>query len=46
MSISSHYCASETAFLFSFVHVMYLINIASNFYGKQAKSKLGNKLYL
>ena len=41
----SHYCASAVAFLFSFVHVIYL-NIASYLYGKQIKSKLWTKLYL
>ena len=39
------HCASEGAFLFSFIYVMYL-NIASYFYGKQIRSKLGNMLYL
>ena len=33
------------AFLFSFVHVMYL-NFASYLYGKQIKAKIGKKLYL
>ena len=37
----SRYCASDGAFHFSFVYVMYL-NIASYFCGKQIKSKLGN----
>ena len=32
-------------FLSSFVNVIYL-NVASYLYGKQIKSKLGNKLYL
>ena len=41
----SHYCASDGAFLFSFVYVMYL-NIDSYLYGKQIRSKLGNNLYL
>ena len=41
----SRYCASDGAFLFSFVYVMDL-NIASYLYGKQIKSKMGNKLYL
>ena len=41
----SHYCASEGAFPFSFVYVMYL-NIASYLYGRQIKSKLRNRLYL
>ena len=46
MSISkSYYCASDGAFLFSFVYVMYL-NIASYWYLKQIKSQLGTKLYL
>ena len=40
----SRYCASDGAFLFSFVYVMYL-KIASYLYGKQIKSKMGNKLY-
>ena len=40
----SRYCASDVAF-FSFVYVMYL-NTASYLYGKQIKSKMGNKLYL
>ena len=44
-SISSHYCASHGAILFSFVYVKYL-NIASSLYRKQIKSKLENKLYL
>ena len=35
---------SQNSILFSFVNKMYL-NIASYFYGKQIKSKLGNKLY-
>ena len=39
----SHYCASHGAF--SFVYVVYL-NTDSYLYGKQIKSKLGNKLYL
>ena len=41
----SRYCASDGVFLVSFVYVMYL-NIASYLYGKQIKSKMGNKLYL
>ena len=41
----SRYCASDSAFSFPFVYVMYL-NIASYLYGKQMKSKVGNKLYL
>ena len=41
----SRYCASDGAFLFSFVYVMNL-KIASYFYGKQIKSKMGNELYL
>ena len=41
----SRYFASDGAFLFSFVYVMYL-NIAFYLYGKQIKSKMGNKLYL
>ena len=41
----SNYCASEGAFRFSFVYIMYL-NIASYFYGKHIKSKFENKLYL
>ena len=41
----SHYCASDDAFLFSFVYVMYL-NIASYLYGKEINSKLGTKLYV
>ena len=41
----SRYCASDGAFLFSFVYVVYL-NIASYLCGKQIKSKMGNKLYL
>ena len=36
---------NDGAFLFSFVYVMYL-NIDSYLYGKQIKSKMGNKLYL
>ena len=41
----SRYCVSDGAFLFSFVYVLYL-NIAFYLYGKQIKSKVGNKLYL
>ena len=41
----SNYCASDGAFLFSFVYAMYL-NISSYLYGKQIKSEMGNKLYL
>ena len=41
----SHYCASQGAFLFSFVYTIYLI-IVSYLNGKQMKSKLGNKSYL
>ena len=41
----SRHCASDCAFLFSFVYVMYL-NIASYLYGKQIKSKLGNTMCL
>ena len=41
----SRYCASNDAFLFSFVYVMYL-DIAPYLYRKQIKSKMGNKLYL
>ena len=37
----SRYCASDGAFLFSVVYVMYL-NIVSYLYGKQIMSKLGN----
>ena len=39
----SRYCASDGAFLFSFVDVMYL-NIASYLCGKQIKSKLGKTM--
>ena len=43
----SHYCASEGAFLFSFVYVMYLnTGIVSYLYRKPVKSKLRNKLHL
>ena len=41
----SRYCASDGAFLFSFVYVMYL-NIASYLCGKQIKSTLGNTMCL
>ena len=41
----SHYYASDGAFLFPVVNVMYL-NIPSYLNGKQIKSKLGTKLYL
>ena len=41
----NRYFASDGVFLFSFVCVMYL-NIASHLYGKQIKSKMGNKLNL
>ena len=41
----SRYCASDGAFLLSFVYVMYL-NITSYLYGKQIKSKLGNTMCL
>ena len=40
----SRYCASDGAFLFSFVYVMYL-NFASYLCGKQIKSKLGEYDY-
>ena len=39
------YCASDGAFFFSFVYVMYL-NIASYLCWKQIKSKLGNTMCL
>ena len=43
----SRYCASDGAFLFSFVYVMYLNTcFASYLYGKQIKSKLGNTMCL
>ena len=41
----SRYCASDGAFFFSFVYVMYL-NIASYLNEKQIKSKLGNTMCL
>ena len=41
----SRHCASDGAFNFSFVYVMYL-NITSYLYGKQIKSKLGNTMCL
>ena len=41
----SRYYASDGAFLFSFVYVMYL-NIASYLCGKQIKLKLGNTMCL
>ena len=41
----SRYCASDGAFLFSFVYIMYL-NISSYLCGKQIKSKLGNTMCL
>ena len=41
----SRYCASDGAFLFSFVYVMYL-NIASYLYGKQIKSNVDNTICL
>ena len=39
------YPRSDGTFLFCFVYAMYL-NIASYLYGKQIKSKVGNKFYL
>ena len=41
----SRYCASDGAFVFSFVYVMYL-NIVSYLYGKQIKSNLWNTMCL
>ena len=41
----SRYCASDVAFLFSFVYVIHL-NIAFYLYGKQIKPRIANKLYL
>ena len=39
----SHYCASDDAFLFSFVYAMHL-HIATYLCGKQIKSKSGLRL--